>query len=225
MDYLEIEYSALKRPKTEYPEKLARYLATKYGFKRGDSILEVGSGRAELLGHFTNLGLSTWGIDNAPSSASFALSAGAKFNLITFENLESFKVFGDQKFDIIFSKSFVEHIPNPIEFSQACHDILKPGGLLVTLTPDWDANQKIFFDDLTHIKPFSRISMVQFLEYGNFEILSVERFRQLPITWNSNFFNALAKVTSLFSRSRSSHKWERWSKELMLIGVGRKPAD
>ncbi|CAN1644198.1 SmtA SAM-dependent methyltransferases [Candidatus Nanopelagicaceae bacterium] len=225
MDYLEIEYSADKRPKTEYPEKLARHLAAKYGFNRGDSILEVGSGRAEMLSHFTNLGLFTWAIDSAPSSALYAQTAGAKFNLVAFENLGSFEVFGEHKFDIVFSKSFVEHIPNPIEFSQACYNILKPGGLLVTLTPDWEASHKIFFDDLTHIKPFSRVSMVQFLEYGNFEIVSVERFRQLPITWNSSFFNALAKLTSYFSRSRSSNKWERWSKELMLIGVGRKPAD
>ena len=101
--------------------------------------------------------------------------------------------------------------------------MLKPGGLFVTLTPDRESNQEIFYDDLTHIKPFTRISMQQLLEYGNFVDIEVKTFRQLPITWNSKVFNTLAALTSYLSKPRAKNKWMRWSKELMIIGVGRKP--
>ena len=100
---------------------------------------------------------------------------------------------------------------------------MKPGGLFVTLTPDWESNQEIFYDDLTHVKPFTKVSLNQMLEYGNFEGIEVRTFRQLPITWQSSFFNFLAFLTSFLAPPRAKNKWIRWSRELMIIGVGRKP--
>ena len=222
-DYLKIEYSEDKRPITSYPGQLATHLFKTLAFKSGESLLEFGSGRAELLYHFNRLGLQTYAVDSADSSAAFAQKAGAKFKLFTFKDINSIESLEEIQFDIIFSKSFVEHISNPLEFASASYKLLKPGGLFVTLTPDWESNQAIFYDDLTHIKPFTKLSMQQFLEFGNFIDIEVKTFRQLPITWNSKVFDTLAALTSLFSKPRSKSKWIRWSKELMIIGVGRKP--
>lgn len=222
-DYLKIEYSEEKRPSTDYPSKLARYLFSNLNFKKGQSLLEFGSGRAEILSSFSNLGLETFAVDSAESSNHFAQAAGAKFEQLIFTSDEPFSIFNEKKFDIVFSKSFVEHIPNPIDFAQASYKLLKPGGLFVTLTPDWESNQGIFYDDLTHVKPFTKVTLNQMLEYGNFEIIEIKTFRQLPITWHSKFFNFLAHLTSFFAPPRSRNKWLRWSRELMIIGVGRKP--
>ena len=222
-DYLKIEYSEEKRPSTDYPSKLANYLFKILELKKGQSLLEFGSGRAEILSAFSNLGLKTFAVDSSESASSFAHDAGAEFNQYTFTSYESINIFEGKKFDIIFSKSFVEHINNPIDFAAACYSLLNPGGLFVTLTPDWESNHRIFYDDLTHIKPFTKISLNQMLEYGNFEEIEVKTFRQLPITWHSRFFNFLALLTSFFAPSRVKNKWMRWSRELMIIGVGRKP--
>jgi 2-polyprenyl-3-methyl-5-hydroxy-6-metoxy-1,4-benzoquinol methylase len=222
-DYLEIEYAEDKRPLTSYPELLAAHLFESLSFKSGESLLEFGSGRAELLSHFTRLGLETYAVDSANSSAIFAEKAGARFKLFTFKDIESTESLLEMQYDIVFSKSFVEHISNPLEFASASYRLLKPGGLFVTLTPDWESNQEIFYDDLTHIKPFTKVSMQQLLEYGNFIDIEVKTFRQLPITWNSRVFNTLAEATSKLSKPRAKNKWMRWSKELMIIGVGRKP--
>jgi 2-polyprenyl-3-methyl-5-hydroxy-6-metoxy-1,4-benzoquinol methylase len=224
-DYLEIEYAEEKRPTTAYPGLLAAHLYENLSFKVGQSLLEFGSGRAELLSHFSRLGLETYAVDSAQSSAAFAEKAGAKFKLFTFKDVDSTEPLREIKYDIIFSKSFVEHIENPLEFASASYRMLKPGGLFVTLTPDWESNQKIFYDDLTHIKPFTKVSMKQLMEYGNFIDIEVKTFRQLPITWNSKVFNTLAALTSYVSKPRAKNKWVRWSKELMIIGVGRKPID
>ena len=222
-DYLEIEYAEGKRPLTSYPGLLAAHLFESLSFKVGESLLEFGSGRAELLSHFSRLGLETYAVDSAQSSAVFAEKAGARFKLFTFKDIDSTEPLQEIKYDIIFCKSFVEHIGNPLEFATASYRMLKPGGLFVTLTPDRESNQEIFYDDLTHIKPFTRISMQQLLEYGNFVDIEVKTFRQLPITWNSKVFNTLAALTSYLSKPRAKNKWMRWSKELMIIGVGRKP--
>ena len=224
-DYLDIEYSNEKRPTTTYPSQLAEYLFNMLSLKPGYKLLEFGSGRAELLAHFTKLGLETYALDDAPSSKLFADNAGANFELFTFKNADSISNLPNRQYDVIFSKSFVEHISNPIEFAVASHVLLKPGGLFVTLTPDWESNKSIFYDDLTHIKPFSRVAMQQLLEYGKFEIIEVKRFRQLPITWRSSLFNFLAAATSMVSTPRARNKWFRWSRELMIIGVGRKPLE
>jgi SAM-dependent methyltransferase len=222
-DYLEIEYAEDKRPMTTYPSLLAAHLFESLSFKLGESLLEFGSGRAELLSHFTRLGLETYAVDSAQSSAAFAEKAGARFKLFTFKDIESAESLLEMQYDIVFSKSFVEHISNPLEYASASYRLLKPGGLFVTLTPDWESNKEIFYDDLTHIKPFTKVSMQQLLEYGNFIDIKVKTFRQLPITWNSKIFNALAAMTSQLSKPRAKNKWMRWSKELMILGVGRKP--
>lgn len=222
-DYLHIEYNESKRPKTDYPAKLAKHLFDKYNLVPNQDFLEVGSGRAELLLEFNRLGLRTWAIDDAPSSVEHAKLANSEIELHTFVDKSTFRPFDGRKFDIIFSKSFVEHISDPLGFSQACFDLLKPGGKLITLTPDWESNVSIFFDDLTHIKPFTTEAMSQFLEYGNYSEIEVERFMQLPSTWGSRVMHYLARLTSIISPPRAKNKWIRWSREMMIAGVGVKP--
>ena len=51
--------------------------------------------------------------------------------------------FADNCFDVIFSKSVVEHIYNPDIFFKEAIRVLKPG-LLLTLTPDWEVKQRNF---------------------------------------------------------------------------------
>ena len=47
-----VEYNDKKRPQTSYPVKLAKYLFIRFKMQTGQSILESGSGRSELLEHF-----------------------------------------------------------------------------------------------------------------------------------------------------------------------------
>lgn len=63
------------------------------------------------------------------------------------------------------------------------------------------------------------------LIYG-FEKVNVERFRQLPVLWNTGpWLLPLAEITRLlaptFLKSRS--KWVRFSKEIMLLSSAQKP--
>ena len=56
----------------------------------------------------------------------------------------------DNSFDYVFSKSVLEHFYYPEELVQEIFRILKPGGLVITMVPDWVSVYKTFYDDYTH---------------------------------------------------------------------------
>jgi 2-polyprenyl-3-methyl-5-hydroxy-6-metoxy-1,4-benzoquinol methylase len=220
-DYISVEYSDEKRPQTSYPAKLAKYLFIRFKMQTGQSILEVGSGRSELLEHFKKMGMETYAIDSANSAAEFANKAGASFELYNLSSENSKEPFNGKKFDVIFSKSFIEHLHDPIYFFEWSKSHLNYNGKLISLTPDWESSTKIFYDDVTHVKPFTKVSLNQILELGNFKEIEVFKFRQLPITWSNPFALALSKLTAMFTQPRVKQKWFRWSRELMLASVGK----
>ena len=220
-DYISVEYNDRKRPQTSYPAKLAKYLFIRFKMQAGQSILEVGSGRSELLEHFKKMGMETYAVDSASSAAEFANKAGANFELYHLSPQNSVKPFNGKKFDVIFSKSFIEHLHDPIYFFEWSKSNLNYNGKLISLTPDWESNTKIFYDDVTHIKPFTKVSLNQILELVNFKEIEVFKFRQLPITWSNPFALALSKLTAIVTRPRAKQKWFRWSRELMLASAGK----
>ena len=221
-DYLATEYDTEKRPLSTYPEKLAKYLFDKFKMQPGESILEIGAGRCELLSGFKKLGLNCYAIDSAPSAETWAREANIHFQLLTYDSKQEFKPF-NEKFNFVISKSFIEHIYTPVEYGVQCMNILEDNGTNIILTPDFESNYRTFFDDITHIKPFTTPSLTQLLELAGYVEIEVTRFRQLPSTWNSTFVNFIAWLTSIISHHRSKNKWLRWSRELMIIGSGKKP--
>jgi len=72
-----------------------------------------------------------------------------------------------------------------------------------------------------HVKSFTKVSLNQILELGNFSEMEVFKFRQSPITWSNSFALAMSKLTSVFTPPRVKQKWFRWSREPMLAIVGK----
>ena len=220
-DYLSVSYDETKVPFTAYPAKLSNYLIKTYALSKGSRLIEFGSGRCEIAKNFKVGGLHVTCIDNSIEAKNYA-----EKNLLSFINhdLNSKIPFPlpDSTFDIVFCKSLIEHLEYPEFFIKECSRVLKVGGKILILTPDWEANYKIFFDDFTHIKPFTKISLSQLLETHNFSKIDVIRFRQLPSTWNSKLIKFISKIIAPISPIRSKIKFIRWSKELMLIGFAIK---
>ena len=63
--------------------------------------------------------------------------------------------FENERFDIVFSKSVIEHIQNTDHFLGEAKRLLKPEGKIVIMCPAWESQAKHFYDDYTHIKPFT----------------------------------------------------------------------
>jgi SAM-dependent methyltransferase len=39
-------------------------------------------------------------------------------------------------FDAVYCSNLIEHVPDPLTFLKKCHEVLKPGGVIVGITPD-----------------------------------------------------------------------------------------
>ena len=218
-DYLDVVYDKKSHPITTYPPKLIKYLFDKYSMTRGQKLLEPGCGRGEFLDAFSNLGMVCYGLDLSPSAGEFLNNIEVKHADIENDSLP----FEDNFFDVVYSKSLMEHLRHPDSYLKEVFRILKPGGTVLCLIPDWEANYKTFFDDFTHIMPFTRVSLNDILMMTDFVEVNVTRFRQLPIVWRFPFLNIFCASISPFIPVRTKTKFFRWSRELMLLGSARKP--
>jgi ubiquinone/menaquinone biosynthesis C-methylase UbiE len=123
---------------------------------------------------------------------------------------------------VIYSKSFIEHLYYPEKYLEEAYRVLKPSGVLITLVPDWESNYKIYFDDFTHRTPFTSVALKDAYEMYSFLEVNVFKFRHLPITWKYPKLNYLCAAISPLIPVRTKNKFLRWSRELMLVGSGRK---
>lgn len=216
--YLKVVYNEKERPYTDYPEKLCRYLFQVFQMAPGMKFLEAGCGRGEFLNHFKNLGLDVSGVDISNEAPGFQPNIAIRVCDIEKDGTP----YPNDTFDIIYSKSLIEHFYYPERYMKEAYRILKPGGILLTLVPDWESNYKIYFDDYTHRTPFTIVSLNDIYKIYGFEKVKVFKFRQLPIVWEYPGLNYFCAVISPFIPIRTKNKFLKWSRELMLIGSGRK---
>ena len=217
-NYLSVVYDEKSHPYSDYPKKLCAYLFQSFGFKEGMKMLEPGCGRGEFLKNFKDLGLDVVGVDASPEAIAFVDGLDIKLCDIENEKLP----FDDNTFDVIYSKSFIEHLYYPEKYLEEAYRVLKPKGMLLTLVPDWESNYKIYFDDFTHRTPFTKMALTDAYKMYGFKEVRVFKFRQLPIVWKYPIINYLCALISPFIPIRTQNKFFRWSRELMLVGIGKK---
>ena len=115
--YLSKIYSLQRRPITNYPNELANYIKLNFidkEFKKKNlAMLDLGCGRGDMLRAFKKIGFSVSGVDLSSESINY----NKPINVIKY-NVENNKVPKTlvNKFDIIFSKSLIEHLKEPMKF-------------------------------------------------------------------------------------------------------------
>lgn len=221
-DYVDVVYNEQDRPLTTYPQQLARHLFDRYGLNQGDKLLDIGCGRGEFLRGFIDCGVTGYGVDQSRAAERFCPNA----ELRTTDLENSGIPYDDESFDVVYSKSVIEHFYYPERMVQEMYRVLKPGGLAITLCPDWEFNYRIYFEDYTHRTPFMQSSLRDIHLIHGFEDINVGRFRQLPILWGAGkMLLPLAELTRVLAPTflKPYSKWIRFSKEIMLISSARKP--
>jgi ubiquinone/menaquinone biosynthesis C-methylase UbiE len=221
-DYLTVVYGEGVRPYTEYPSKLVKYLFERFDMKEGMRLLEPGCGRGEFLRVFKGLGMDAVGLDRSEESRKLLGEDSIDLVVCDVESDVGLP-FPDNSFDVIYNKSFMEHLSQPDVFLREAHRVLKPGGMILCLIPDWESNYKTYFDDFTHRTPFTKPSLEDIYKICDFEDISVIKFRQLPIVWKFPLLNYFCAAISPFISVRVENKFLRWSRELMLVGSAHKP--
>jgi ubiquinone/menaquinone biosynthesis C-methylase UbiE len=217
-NYLSVIYDEKSHPYNDYPKKLCAYLFQSFRLKKGMKMLEPGCGRGEFLKNFKELGLDVVGIDISLEAANFDNGLDVKICDVESDKLP----FKDNVFDVIYSKSFIEHLHYPERYLEEAFRVLKPGGILITLVPDWESNYKIYFDDFTHRTPFTNVALEDAYKMYGFSKVNVFKFRQLPIVWKYPKLNYFCAAIGPLIPVRTKNNFFRWSRELMLIGMGVK---
>jgi SAM-dependent methyltransferase len=92
----------------------------------------------------------------------------------------------EDSFDVAFASNLVEHLTREelILTLRSVRRILRPGGRLILLQPNFKYCSSTYFDDYTHIQIFTDASLLDFLEAYGFKVIqSVPRF--LPVNMKS----------------------------------------
>ena len=79
----------------------------------------------------------------------------------------------DDSVDILFSLAVVEHINNIDHFMSECFRVLKPNGIIYLSTPNFRYCFRDFYNDPTHVRPFTDVSLRKTVEYYGFETVEV----------------------------------------------------
>ena len=227
--YLDVTYSEKRAPFGPYPGQLAAWIAKNHLAPKG-RLLDMGCGRGEYLSAFADLGFEVAGTDVSPGAP--ALSP--EFD-VRVANLDIAPMpFDNASFDIVFSKSVVEHTRTPGIMLQKAFDVLRPGGTAVIMTPSWTHTYwGPFYCDHTHVTPFTAMALEDILTLSGFARAQVEYFIQLPCIWRYPFLKPvtyLIRKLPLPYRPNMRAPWPdginkfiRFSNEVMLLAVTRKP--
>lgn len=213
-NYVEVAYQKEEKPFGEYPLQLAAYLFKKYRLKAGMRVLDNGCGRGEFLHAFGQLGLEAYGTD---------ISGYCKEARVLDLNTEALP-FEDHFFDVVFTKSVLEHMENTERYITEMYRVLNRGGILIMLVPDWETQYLIFYQDPTHIHPYTKKSVERLLCMSDFKEVRAEKFIQLPAVWESRFMAGLSRLVRLAGPVKKIYrnKFIRFSRELMILGSGIK---
>ena len=125
-------------------------------FKNDQFLLDLGSSDNTLVNVALKHGMKAKGLD------------------IVDLDLEKDKInLPDNSCDIVTAISLIEHIHQPKNFLSEVKRVLKKNKYFVMVTPDWSSNMKNFFDDPTHLHPYTRKSLKFLLESNGFKNIKV----------------------------------------------------
>jgi SAM-dependent methyltransferase len=80
----------------------------------------------------------------------------------------------DDTVDIVMSLAVIEHLRDPGNFLSEIYRCLKPGGVVYLSTPNFQLDWKNFYNDPTHVHPYTPESLEQLLKLSGFS--SVKSF-------------------------------------------------
>lgn len=150
-----------------------RYFAEELYFKRyhGDSrgtILEIGCS----VGHHMEFGSERKvGLDF--DIEALRIARGKGFTVACADVQKGLPFRGDS-FSSIDCQHVVEHVTNPFFLAQECLRVLAPGGAWIVVTPNVEEIGFEFYVDYTHIRPFTRRSLLNLAGDAGFADARVE---------------------------------------------------
>jgi 2-polyprenyl-3-methyl-5-hydroxy-6-metoxy-1,4-benzoquinol methylase len=150
-DYFAFE-SRLRGSTAEVRERQRPYVERLRGHA---PVLDLGSGRGELLARLREAGIEARGVDANADMVAFARAEGLDVEQATAH--DALAASEDGSLGAVTALQVLEHLPPPdlAALLALAHAKLRPGGLLVaeTIDPSSPAALRNYFADLTHAQP------------------------------------------------------------------------
>jgi SAM-dependent methyltransferase len=192
---------------TEHPEISARDVALiRWLFPQARRVVDLGCGRGGFVAAGRDAGLGAIGVDNHPAAGRLCRSLGLPVVLGDGAALP----FAAGALDVVRAKELIEHLEDPTTMLREALRVLRPGGAFMAHVPThFSALYPIgnFWDDYTHVRPFSKLGLRRLLEDCDFEVTSIEGYT----AGRNALERALGRALSL----ALPHTW---------LAVARKPA-
>lgn len=134
----------------------------------------------------------------------------------------------NRSFDVVICLALIEHLDNPSNLLSESYRVLSPGGILILSTPNWWFCQKHFYDDPTHVHPYTPVSLLLLLKlFGFFDVITVPNLRCKPkSSYTRKFCFLLAHILPFPYRSIYSRFIPKFllGKASGIFGFGIKPS-
>ncbi len=149
----------------------------------GPSFLDVGCATGMLVAHMNSGGWNGKGVEVCSASAEYGRSKrNADIITGTFEEA----VFPESSFDVIHSSHLIEHLTDPGGYVEKAFRLLKPGGFLITTTPNTASFQAFLKGKdwrsaiADHMYLFSLKTLKKLLRNGGFDIVRWKTWGGIP---------------------------------------------
>jgi 2-polyprenyl-3-methyl-5-hydroxy-6-metoxy-1,4-benzoquinol methylase len=169
------------------------------GYRRPGAILDVGCNIGTFAGVACGRGWAATGVDLNREAVEYG-RARSGLNLLT---LEEFQAGPEQRFDVVHSSDTVEHFTDPVGVMRYYASKLKPEGLLVVSTPNYDSWLcKLFqLKPTEHLFLFNDRSMSYMLEQIGLTLVAThpfDRYRNISAMFESTTFDGLPSLQAAF---------------------------
>lgn len=186
----------------------------------GGSLLDVGCGAGDLMVRMRELGWQVMGVETDPRAVDRAVHRGLDVRNSVLEDAH----FEAASFDAVTMAHVIEHVHDPARLLAECRRILRPGGILVILTPNSSSWGHRHFgrnwmplDPPRHIRVHNRNNLPRLLDAAG---LAPVRVATLAIN-----ANAVWSTSDEIRRTRAAGRSRIAPKRNPLAGVARQIAE
>lgn len=151
------------------------YLGENFFSDKNAKILDIGAGLGHSLLPLKKFGWNNlYAVDIDNFNQDFFKKNDIDFNLADIERNKL--PYEDNFFDVVLTFHVVEHLQSPNNFLNEIYRVLKKGGILILVTPDWRKQYKIFWRDHTHVHPYDKESINRLVKCFGFIPLKIQSF-------------------------------------------------
>jgi SAM-dependent methyltransferase len=178
------------------------------------AVLELGPGYCSFINHVR--AAKRVAIDLSPEALQHAATGVAVHSGDAVHTLAKWPA---DSFDVVFASNFLEHLDWPAldAIAPMILRVLRPGGKLILMQPNFRLSPGRYFDDFTHRSVFTDQSLPDWLTSVGFQISVVEA-RFMPLTVKSRMAR-LAFLVPLYLRL----PWRPLSGQMLVVASKPRP--